>query len=66
MSSSDRFWGIILVLSIIFIILSPIIAVLFEQYKFKAILKKYPLLNHYIITYNEMQDKEIKFYNTFY
>lgn len=43
----------------------PLIAISFEQYKFKAILKKYPLLNHYIITYNEMQDKEIEFYNTF-
>lgn len=65
MSNSDRFWGIILVSLIIFIILSPTIAVLFEQYKFKAILKKYPLLNHYITTYNEIRDKEIDFYNTF-
>ena len=67
MSNSDRFWGNILVSLIIFIIfiLSPIISVLYEQYKFKAILKKYPLLNHYITTYNEIQDKEIDFYNTF-
>lgn len=65
MSSLDRFCGIIILVSLMFIILSPIIAVLFEQYKFKAILKKYPLLNHYIITYNEIQDKEIDFYNTF-
>lgn len=43
----------------------PVIATLYEQYKFKAILKKYPLLNHYIVTYNEIQDKEIEFYNTF-
>lgn len=43
----------------------PLIAVLFEQYKFNAMLKKYPLLNHYVVTYNEMQDKEIEFYNTF-
>lgn len=65
MSSSDRFWVIILVSLIIFIMLSPIIAVLFEQYKFNAMLKKYLLLNHYITTYNEIQDKEIEFYNTF-
>ncbi len=65
MNSSDRFWGIILVSLIIFIVLSPVIAVLFEEYKFKAILKKYPLLNHYVVTYNEIQDKEIEFYNTF-
>lgn len=65
MNSSDRFWGIILVSLIIFIVLSPVIAVLFEEYKFKAMLKKYPLLNHYVVTYNEIQDKEIEFYNTF-
>lgn len=65
MSNLDRFWGIILVSLIIFIALSPIIGVLFEGYKFKAMLKKYPLLNHYIITYNEMQNKEEEFYCTF-
>lgn len=65
MSSLDRFWGNILVSLIIFIVLSPVIAILFEEYKFKAILKKYPLLNHYVVTYNEIQDKEIEFYNTF-
>lgn len=43
----------------------PLIAVLFEQYKFNAMLKKYSLLNHYVVTYNEIRDKEIEFYNTF-
>lgn len=43
----------------------PVIAVLYEQYKIKVMLKKYPLLNHYVTTYNEIRDKEIKFYNTF-
>lgn len=49
----------------IFCTICPVIAVLFEQYKIKAMLKKYPLLNHYVVTYNEIQDKEIEFYNTF-
>lgn len=49
----------------IFCTICPVIEVLFEQYKFKTMLKKYPLLNHYIVTYNEIQDKEIEFYNTF-
>lgn len=40
MSSLDRFWGNILVSLIIFIVLSPVIAILFEEYKFNAMLKK--------------------------
>lgn len=49
----------------IFCTICPVIAVSFEQYKIKAMLKKYPLFNHYVVTYNEIQDKEIEFYNTF-
>ena len=65
MNSSDRFYGIILFFGALLIAFLPVILITLEEYKFKAMLKKYPLLNHYVITYNEMQDKEIKFYNTF-
>lgn len=65
MNSFDRFYGIILFFGALLIAFLPVILITLEEYKFKAMLKKYPLLNHYVITYNEMQDKEIKFYNTF-
>lgn len=65
MNSSDRFYGIILFFSALLIAFLPVISITLEEYKFKAMLKKYPLLNYYIITYNEIKDKEIEFYNTF-
>lgn len=65
MNSFDRFYGIILFFGVLLIAFLPVISITLEQYKFNAMLKKYPLLNHYIVTYNEIRDKEIKFYNTF-
>lgn len=65
MNSSDRFYGIILFFGALLIAFLPVISITLEEYKFNAMLKKYPLLNHYVVTYNEIQDKEIEFYNTF-
>lgn len=65
MNSFDRFYGIILFFGALLIASLPVISITLEEYKFNAMLKKYSLLNHYVVTYNEMQDKEIKFYNTF-
>lgn len=57
MNSSNRFYGIILFFSALLIAFLPVILITFEEYKFKAMLKKYPLLNHYVVTYEEMYDK---------